>query len=104
MTPYRWLILLVLALAKMHNLFLMDAIKPIKVPAASAYGINVTHLNFSFIVAELSVIPMTPLSVWAFARYSMRGVLCCAITLQLVVGLLRAHTFYTDEIWPVMMS
>ena len=103
-TPYRWLILLVVTLSKLQNVFLLESIKPIKVPAANAFGINVTYLNYSVIVSVLTIIPMTPLSVYLFSRYSIRGVLVCAMTLQLVAGLLRALTFYTDEIWPVMMS
>ena len=46
-TPHRWLILLVITLAKLMGSFLVNTIQPLKMPAANAYGINVLYLNYS---------------------------------------------------------
>ena len=47
---------------------------------------------------------MTLLTVWMYKRYSASGVLCSVMTVQLVAALLRALTYYTDEIWPVTLG
>ena len=88
----------------MNGIFIFRAFQPVKVPVANAFGISVFNLNYTFFLGYLADVPLMPVTVWMYSRYSTSGVLNSAMTVQLVGALLRMLTFYTDDVWLAMVG
>ena len=90
-SPYRWLILFVVAIAQMMAYTIFVTLQPIAIPLAEAFNLSSVFLvNLTVILETFTTIPMTFFCVWMYSRYSTTLVLRMATTILLIGALLRA--------------